>query len=241
MSLITQCPQCRTAFHVAPEQLREAQGWVRCGLCQEVFSAQAHALSEMPSAPLAKRQESSLGASDDSPAPKSTPNTEEEARRLPRAKRWRMAWVWLASVAMFFLFLLQLGVAQRHRLTAEFPSTALWLQSLCGTNQACSLRDIRNVSINDSNFEAVDASHFKLSAALSNVSVLRLQTPSLAVDFTDASDGVVARKSFGPTEWGAPALTLPGQSVWPVLLWIEIDPPIAGPPVAGFRLRAFYP
>ena len=42
MNLTTHCPRCATAFLVTQEQLGEAQGWVRCGMCQEVFIAQAH-------------------------------------------------------------------------------------------------------------------------------------------------------------------------------------------------------
>lgn len=42
MNLTTHCPRCATAFLVTQEQLGEAQGWVRCGVCQEVFVAQAH-------------------------------------------------------------------------------------------------------------------------------------------------------------------------------------------------------
>ncbi len=39
MSQITTCPACATAFRVVPDQLRLADGWVRCGECAEVFDA----------------------------------------------------------------------------------------------------------------------------------------------------------------------------------------------------------
>lgn len=39
MSLITRCPSCGTMFKVVPDQLKIAQGWVRCGHCAEVFDA----------------------------------------------------------------------------------------------------------------------------------------------------------------------------------------------------------
>lgn len=38
-SLATRCPSCDTAFRVVPDQLRLADGWVRCGRCGEVFDA----------------------------------------------------------------------------------------------------------------------------------------------------------------------------------------------------------
>lgn len=37
MSMVTQCPECGTAFNVTPEQLFVRDGRVRCGQCQSVF------------------------------------------------------------------------------------------------------------------------------------------------------------------------------------------------------------
>ena len=39
MSQVTRCPACQTRFKVVADQLRIAQGWVRCGHCGEVFDA----------------------------------------------------------------------------------------------------------------------------------------------------------------------------------------------------------
>ena len=41
MSLITRCPACGTMFKVVADQLKIAQGWVKCGHCAEVFDASA--------------------------------------------------------------------------------------------------------------------------------------------------------------------------------------------------------
>jgi predicted Zn finger-like uncharacterized protein len=46
MSLITRCPACGTMFKVVADQLKVAQGWVRCGHCAEVFDASAHLLPD---------------------------------------------------------------------------------------------------------------------------------------------------------------------------------------------------
>jgi len=37
--MLTRCPKCATTFRVTSEQLKARQGRVRCGACQEVFSA----------------------------------------------------------------------------------------------------------------------------------------------------------------------------------------------------------
>ncbi|MDH6186254.1 zinc-ribbon and DUF3426 domain-containing protein [Polaromonas sp. CG_23.6] len=44
MSQITRCPACATMFRLVADQLRSAQGWVRCGQCGEVFEASLHLL-----------------------------------------------------------------------------------------------------------------------------------------------------------------------------------------------------
>ena len=47
MTLATRCPACHTSFKVVKDQLRLADGWVRCGRCDEIFlAADALALSE---------------------------------------------------------------------------------------------------------------------------------------------------------------------------------------------------
>ena len=42
MSQITRCPACATMFKLVADQLKSAQGWVRCGQCGEVFEASLH-------------------------------------------------------------------------------------------------------------------------------------------------------------------------------------------------------
>lgn len=37
--LVTRCPACSTSFKVVRDQLRLADGWVRCGRCDKVFQA----------------------------------------------------------------------------------------------------------------------------------------------------------------------------------------------------------
>lgn len=45
-SSVTQCPYCRTAFHIGQLQLDAADGKVRCGGCLEIFNAREHFVVE---------------------------------------------------------------------------------------------------------------------------------------------------------------------------------------------------
>ena len=244
MPLRTECPRCVTVFHVTPEQLREAQGWVRCGICQEVFAAHAHALSnlaEVPTdEPLALRQENVPSDPSGLVAPAPTSRTQaRRPKRVPSERSRRVGWIAVMVLAIFLLA--QLGIVKRHLLAAHFPHVAGWLQSACGGEEFCSLRSIQGVAIEESNFDAIDASHFRLSAVVSNRAVFDLQAPSFVLALTDSTDRVVAKKLFGPREWGAQASTLATRTAWPIVLWIQIDVPPNSSPVVGYRLTAFYP
>lgn len=57
MSLITCCPACKTMFKVVPDQMKIADGWVRCGHCSDVFDAAAHLRDQnQDNDPIAPRQ-----------------------------------------------------------------------------------------------------------------------------------------------------------------------------------------
>ena len=57
MNLVTRCPACATMFKVAPDQLKIADGWVRCGRCSEVFEA---SVLPYPAAPAALDQPAAM-------------------------------------------------------------------------------------------------------------------------------------------------------------------------------------
>ena len=45
MSWITRCPACGLTYKVVPDQLKVAQGWLRCGHCQQAFDSTGMVLS----------------------------------------------------------------------------------------------------------------------------------------------------------------------------------------------------
>jgi len=48
--MYTHCPHCRTTFRIYPDQLVQARGQVRCGVCSYCFNA-LESLSETPTPP----------------------------------------------------------------------------------------------------------------------------------------------------------------------------------------------
>ena len=70
--MYTRCPDCRIAFRVTADVLKQAAGMVRCGGCGSVFNA----LSSMPEQATASNLEST--------APKLTPEIIEPSSGLPR-------------------------------------------------------------------------------------------------------------------------------------------------------------
>jgi len=59
--MYTECPECQTYFKITPEQLKAAEGKVRCGNCNHVFNALTNLAEKVPpvSVPDAKTDESS--------------------------------------------------------------------------------------------------------------------------------------------------------------------------------------
>lgn len=64
MSLITRCPACDTLFKVVADQLKIAQGWVRCGQCATVFDASAQLVVNETAESAARPVEPVLEAAD---------------------------------------------------------------------------------------------------------------------------------------------------------------------------------
>ena len=267
MNLTTHCPRCATAFLVTQEQLGEAQGWVRCGMCQEVFIAQAHTAAPpqpLPlEAPLPHQQEAlhtdEPRLDDDSaPAPTTgstsmpTPTTNPPSRPEPgktppdlpgpsnSAPRMRAGTGRWLLAALVVLLALQIGLQARHALVDAFPRAMSWLQSLCPPGH-CGLRQISAVAIEDSSFTTTGPNLFHLSATVANRSDLVLEAPVLALTLTDSADQVLARKVYSPQDWGAAGATLSGATRVPAALWIQWEDAANTQRVVGYRLQAFYP
>ena len=72
MRFVTRCPSCGTSFRVVVDQLRIADGWVRCGWCQRVFDATQDLQPEGPAAPAGPPQGTGQGGAAN-PVPAAAP------------------------------------------------------------------------------------------------------------------------------------------------------------------------
>ena len=254
MELTTHCPQCATAFLVSEDQLELAQGWVRCGVCQEVFMAQAHTSAPVTQvAPVAvleeprlHRQETMAQAENTALAeapPSAIPESTGAAGVRPQPKPAKTHYRWTSRGALFILLVTlaaQLGADAYRNMADTQPQLALWLQALCPPAR-CALRQDSVLGIDDSSLTSAGTNGLHLKALIINRSKLTLEAPSLALTLTDAADDILARKVYAPKEWSAQTPVMPGSSTTPVDLWIQWDDTASKVHVAGYRLQAFYP
>jgi len=251
MSLTCYCPRCTSAFLVSEQQLGEAQGWVRCGICQEVFIAQAHTVAPnqtlvteppQPQPPEVLPPDEPRLEAESFQEPPSTVETTKAQSPDPRPpeSRHKGRWGWFAVSTLTVLLAVQIGLHEVGFLANTAPKAISRLQSLCPTGR-CGIQKLAAISIDDSSFTVTGPSLFHLQALIGNRSDLALEAPVLALTLTDSSDRVVARKNYRPQEWGAATATLSGTTASPLSLWLEWEAPAGGPRVVGYRLQAFYP
>ena len=251
MSLTCYCPRCATAFLVSEQQLGEAQGWVRCGICQEVFMAKAHTVAPpqtlVTDPPGPHRQEApplEEPRLKEESFYESTPPMDPEAPKQPvpykAKKRSKGLWGWILVGLLATLLISQIGWHQRNFLANAAPKVTSWFQSLCPVGH-CGLKKLAAISIDDASFRSAGTNLFHLQAVIGNRSELALDAPMLSLTLTDPSDRVLAQSNFPPREWGAADSILPASSAMPLSLWIEWNGPLSGTRVVGYRLHALYP
>ena len=229
MRLITRCPQCETTFRVIPDQLKLAQGWVRCGRCTRVFEADQH-LFEVPAASPPTAEESTV-----SPA---QVQKDELAQRTVAQTSWAG---WVLGMALVLLLALQWGFQARHVLAAQFPELRQPLQAMCVTLQ-CEVAwplDLPAVSLVSSSFEQRAEDRYRLTLQWRNLNSYPVATPSVELSLTDAQDQPVVRKVLTPESLNLPASSTPGGLK---SMAFDLDGASAEfQSVVGYRVVLFYP
>ena len=167
-------------------------------------------------------------------------------RQAQRKAFWRRTGVRVMLALLVFLLTLllalQWAVMERDRLSATQPALTPWLQRLCQP-LACTLQPWRHlefVVLDSSALRRREPGLYAFEAVIKNTSSQTLAVPALELSLTDASDAVLVRRVFLPTQWPEPALTLPPKSEWPLRLELALDGPDVNA-MTGFRALLFYP
>jgi len=260
MNLTTRCPNCGTAFRVAPAQLSARGGKVRCGKCGHVFDGVNSLVAEGPvtagSAPLeesepspqlglfeaAKKLPAMPGAGDAANEDAAGPGFLDNA---PPPRR-RVAWALAAALALVAL-LAQATYQFRTEIAVLLPATRPQLQAACAA-LGCELRLPRRprlMAIESSDLQADGQREnvIVLNAVLRNQAPFAQEYPSLELTLTDERDEAVARRVLSPADYlGGPAAGVVARGIGPgadAVLHVYID--TSGLRAVGYRMYLFFP
>lgn len=199
----TKCPACQTVFHVQRDQLKQADGLVRCGQCRKIFNGREHLVKgrdRMTQTPdMIKHM--LLGRRESSPA---------------ATAAWSLA-LTLATLAL----LLQIAWVQREWLAAR-PHIGEYVETACDSLSWCELspqRDpgqIQLVSRNVYSHPNVEGA-LMVNAVITNTAGFSQPYPRLLVSMSNVRGQTVAQRYFTPGEYlqseNNPPAMEPGKSV----------------------------
>lgn len=233
---ITHCPNCQTAFKVREEHLRAANGWVRCGKCQNVFEAHLYFAHKTDAIDAAGFSEAS-GAIDGL-----RPGLFSSDARTQMKIQTGAGWVWPCfSVLLALAILWQALLWNRHWLVAEEPALRQTLETLC-LPTGCKVewpQEPNSVLIENSSFSENPGGGFHLQMRFKNIQRHPVATPWLEVTLTDVQDQVVVRRVFSLQDLDLQdhIAALRDQRVQ---FSFEVDASLRER-IAGYRALIFYP
>lgn len=231
---MTCCPSCKTAFRVRPEQLTQAQAWLRCGHCQRVFDSTGLVvdwpeLEQVPTHEEAVSSESSFVA-----------GTLKYENLLQSHEPHRATALWLAVVALLCALPLLMLWPQRQAVVSRWP--VLWT----GMHVACqavhcempALLRPQDVVIDNAALTP-EGEAYVLTAVLRNAAAWPVQMAALELTLLDAQEQAVFRRVLMPAELNLPAVLQPEQTT-PMRLVFAL-PSLTTAAVTGYRLRSVQP
>ncbi len=266
MTLAVQCPQCLTAFKVVQDQLKVAQGWVKCGRCEQVFDARSHwlPLDEQdplkPNAPSADGGSVPLHATQFATVPEPVPvpvlamgvgtispsagthGQPELKDHLGEPVPPRPRRIWAVLIVCLSLALgAQITWWNKSQWLAHWPVAHEWAQSVCA-QWRCQLdwpQDLGLVMIERAHFEPDGEGHHRLQIQLTNRANHPVATPWLDLILTDGEDRIVIRRALAPEEMGLPKHLTPGVDAVSSVHW-RVDSDVEER-LSGYRAEIFYP
>lgn len=205
--MYTHCPECSTYFRITAEQLRAAQGKVRCSNCETVFSALETLEETLPAGQVTANEDQ-----DSSP--------QKVARRKQKYKKTKNAnssgsfktfikalFSILLSLILIATFLAQFAYFQRSDLVQQYPVLLPYFEKVCALVQVeCDFsrrKDYSKLSLErkDIRLHPKVKKSLLINANLLNQASFIQPYPIVTLTFTDSQDKVVARRGFTPAEY----------------------------------------
>jgi len=240
MSIVTLCPQCKTAFAIQAEHYSAADAWVRCGRCAHVFEVDQH-LFEIDT----PQEEGQIQTDDLTALPASLPlasATHPLSSPVAQPAREPSAFVSIAvSVVAVLILGFQVILFHRDKLVAMNLSVAPIFTAVCLTI-GCRVdwpKENDKVAIDSSHFKQLGEDNFSFTLSVKNQAPYFLAMPALELTLTNAEQGDVVRKVWLASEVGLPNMLKPMRSQT-VEMVFAVDQPWAGK-INGYRALLFYP
>ena len=242
MSIVTLCPQCKTAFAIQAEHYSAADAWVRCGRCAHVFEVDQHLFEIDPTqseieAPV--KESPMVDVPIETPLPVvSVPLTPPVWQPVsPPSSALAVVVTLLASAVL----LGQVLVFQRDKLVAMNLSVSPFFNSVC---QAFGCRvdwpkEPDKVAIDNTNFKQLGDDQFSFTLSVKNQAAYFLGTPALELTLTNDEEGDVVRKVWLAQEIDLPEVLKPMRTQT-VEMVFSVEEPLAGK-INGYRALLFYP
>jgi predicted Zn finger-like uncharacterized protein len=175
---------------------------------------------------------------------------EEESAEHPSTGFWQRRSVRAVLIVLALLAVLLL-VAQvlRHErdgIAARQPNLRPALAALCQYSgcELAALRQIGDIVIEGAAFarEKSGANDYRLSFTLRNGATVPLAMPAVELSLLDTQERAVVRRVLTPADYGAPAvLQARTDRAASLPLSLSASEAAALPPIAGYRVEAFYP
>jgi predicted Zn finger-like uncharacterized protein len=234
----TECPHCETVFRVRPDQLGEADGQVRCGVCGEVFNAMITLQAELGARENWAQADSGEAAETTTPSAVDIELQEEETQgRVPldlelhgtESDALSTVLLVLGGAILIVLLGAQYLYYDRQRLIAS-PELRPWILHLCEylPCDAPPLHDVSAIELLERNVfihPNIDGA-LMITGKMVNNARFSQPLPTLQVSLSNLRGQVVAARRFRPGEYLSDKtrehIMAPGI---PVSILLEVDDP----------------
>jgi len=154
--------------------------------------------------------------------------------------------LWGLAVLAVVLLVLQFLRHERDGIAARQPNLRPALAALCSLTgcELTALRQIGDIVIEGAAFarEKTGNNDYRLSFTLRNAASVPLAMPAVELSLLDTQERAVVRRVLMAADYGAPAvLAARSEQAASLPLALSATEAAALPPIAGYRVEAFYP